>query len=94
MSLISKKVDDVIARHFRKYFKEQMIEPQQNEWSALRQSVIGLILSDRESYSQQKVKEALERSYQDRLNGGGWSSKEEYVKILSQSNSIQKNNKG
>ncbi len=40
--------------------------------------------ADVEIYTQEKVKKALERSWEDRVDGGGWSNKETYVRILSE----------
>lgn len=35
---LTEMIDDVIKRHFTRYFKQQHIEPTHNEWSALRRS--------------------------------------------------------
>lgn len=49
----TEKIDAVIQRHFNRYFKEQFITPNMNEWSALRRSIKKLIADEQHLHDKQ-----------------------------------------
>jgi len=61
------KINRVLRRHFNRYFKEQHLQPYQNEWSALRRALNKLIANE--------VSNALDNLEKcNHCNGDGFTS--------------------